>query len=406
MLTAVVLDLVAFGGYAHNDGPAFALTTGCLLVGARLLRRGLSPARLAAAAAVASGAALARASSAVAAAVVASIGVAAWRASGGWGSVVASAAGGAGVVGAAVAVSSGWFYWRNQRLYGTATADEFLLEGFGRSRRGSVVDVLIDEVFYRHMWSGVYGSVHPRLFVDHAGSVVVALLAVAAVGLAIAIVPRWRGRGAVPAVAAAPTTGDGDGDGLRAGVGGLAAVGVAGWLILGGYCVGLLVATARFVAEGGSGHPRYLLSLVPVLSALLAWALAELPWPRVALPVLAGGLLAVTASQFARSPDLIADPRHVRPFVLASAPAAAQAVALGAVGVALVGLATVMVSGGRGGRLDGRRVGAVAAASEHDTPDLDDRRHADEQARDGGDGDHLAGHGRPGDHRAQARREG
>jgi hypothetical protein len=81
VLTAVVPNLVAVGGYAHNDGAALALTTGCLLVSAHVLRRGLSPARLAAAAAVASGAVLARASSAVAvAAVVASIVVAVWRA--------------------------------------------------------------------------------------------------------------------------------------------------------------------------------------------------------------------------------------------------------------------------------------------------------------------------------------
>jgi hypothetical protein len=279
VLTAVVPNLVAVGGYAHNDGAALALTTGCLLVSAHVLRRGLSPARLAAAAAVASGAVLARASSAVAvAAVVASIVVAVWRAGEGRGRVVARAAGGAVVVGAAVAVSSGWFYWRNQQLYGTPTADEYLLDGFGRSRRGSVVDVLTDEGFYRHMWSGLYGSVHPRLFVDHAGWVVVALLVVAIVGLAIAVVRRWRGRGAVPA-AAAPATSDGDGP--RAGVD------VAGWLIVGGYCVGPLVATARFVAEGGSGHPRYLLSLVPVVSAVLARALAELPWPRLVLALVA-----------------------------------------------------------------------------------------------------------------------
>jgi Dolichyl-phosphate-mannose-protein mannosyltransferase len=311
-LTAVVPNLVAIGGYAQNDGPAFALTTACLLVSARLLRRGLSTPRLATASLLAGAALLTRASAAVAvAAVVTSAVVAAWRRGGGVWRAVVRATGAVLLIGAASAASAGWFYWRNERLYGTATGDTFLLDAFERPPRGGLADVLIDGGYNGGMWSGLFGAVHPRLSVAHPGWVVAALVAVAVVGLVAAAARRLLRRHDSEVAAQDP-------------IGNISSIGGVGWLIIVGFCAGVIVATAQFYAKGGGPHPRYLFSLVPVVSALLARALVELPWRRTALAVVVGGLLAVTGSQFARYPDLIDDPTHNHPFADATAGLLAQ----------------------------------------------------------------------------------
>jgi hypothetical protein len=426
VLTAVVPNLAAIAGYAQNDGTAFALTTACLLVSARLLRRGLSPGRVAGASLVAGAAMLTRASAAIAvAAVVASAVVAAWRRGGGVWRVVARASGVGLVIGGTVAASAGWFYLRNRRLYGTATADRFLLEGLGRPHRGSVAHVLGDGEFLGAMWSQVYGSVHTLLVIPHPGWVVAALVGVGAVGLILAAARRLVRRDQ------AATAGAG--------------IGAVGWLIIIGFCAGVIVATARYYAEGGGPHPRYFFSIVPVVSALLARALTELPWRRTALAVVAGGLLAVTVSQSARYDDLIRDPTRYRPFEYPTAGTAAQWGAIALVVGAVTALVAWLFADWWGWRevpgepaLAGRSdngaeasPGPVPAMSEMSErhhgvgprrsargagrpewrgsrlspgpydhpPDFEHRRHGDDRADDRGGGDHLARHRRPGHHR-------
>ena len=44
-LAAVVPQIVGVAAYAHNDGPAFGLTTACLFVGALMLRGEFVPVR-------------------------------------------------------------------------------------------------------------------------------------------------------------------------------------------------------------------------------------------------------------------------------------------------------------------------------------------------------------------------
>ena len=321
-LTAVVPTLPAVGGYAQNDGPAFALTTACLLVGTRLLRRGLSPGRLAAASVMAGAALLTRASAAVAvAALMACTALAGWRRGGGRRAAVGGGAGAVGaalVVGAAAVVSAGWFYWRNQRLYGSPTADTFLLELLDRPHRGTVVDVLTDVSYHRSMWAGLYGVVHPRLSVWHPGVVAAAVATAVALSLAVAAAHLVRTR-ATGAVAAAHRTV------------GATGIGASGWVVMAGFCAGVVVASARFYADGGGAHPRYLLSVVPVVSALLARGLADLPCPRAALSLATGALLAVTLSQVAQFPHLVGHPEHPRPFdhPTAGLPAQAACAALG-----------------------------------------------------------------------------
>ena len=316
LLTALVPNLVAVGGYAHNDGTAFLMTTACLLASARLLRHGLSRSRVAAASLLAGATMLTRASAAVAVtALVASAGVAAWRRGGGTWRAVARGVGVGFVIAATTAASAGWFYLRNRRLYGTATADSYLLEGLERRPRGSLFDALTEARFHRRMWSQLYGSVHPRLAVSRPAWVIAALAVVVAVGLALALARRLAQRERGPSSEAVDRH-----------------IGLAGWLIVVGFCAGVVATTAQFYADGGGPHPRYLLSVVPVVSALLARALAELPWARVALVVVAGALAAVIVSQFSRYPDLL--DAAARPFTGSAAGTFAQvgaaAVAIGA----------------------------------------------------------------------------
>lgn len=331
-LTAVVPSLLAGAAYALNDGPAFALTTGCLVVGTRILRRGFTAGRLGAASLVAAAALATRASAAVAvAAMVACAAVAAWRQGAGRRAAVGGAVGAALAVGATAVVAAGWFYWRNQRLYGTPTADTFLLEGLRREDRGTLIDALGDVSYQRDMWSGLYGVVHPRLSVWHPGWVVAGIAAVTAVGLAVAASRRVRARTVAPV---GPATAS---DCERG-------IGVAGWVVVAGFCTGVVVATASFYADGGGPHPRYLLSVVPVVSALLARAVADLPRPRVALALVVGAQVAVTGSQIVQFPDLIGDPDHPRPFDQATAGPAAQWGALVLAAAAGVGLLALLCS--------------------------------------------------------------
>ncbi len=340
LLTAVVPTLVAVAAKAQNDGPALALTTACLLVGTRMLRRGVSGGRLVAACLVAGAALATRASAAVAvAALAACAATAVWqhrdRGRDGAGAgrrrmaTAARAAGAALAVTGTALVASGWFYWRNQRLYGSPTADSFLLEGLKRVDQGTVADALRNTGYHREMWTGLYGVVHPYLSVWHPGRILAGIAGVTFVGLGLAAVRGRRGRGEQaddPAASADPTSG----------------IGTAGWVIMGAFSAGVVFTAARFYADGGGPHPRYLLSVVPLVSALVARAVAELPWPRLALAAVVGAELATIASQFTQYDGLVGNPDFPpRPFVVPSAGLVAQRAALAlavAAGAALVAL--------------------------------------------------------------------
>jgi hypothetical protein len=78
--------------------------------------------------------------------------------------------------------------------------------------------------------------------------------------------------------------------------------------------VAIVIQTAWFHSQGGAAHSRYLLGVVPVVSALLARAIDEYPWPRLTLAVVVAGLGGVLVSQLRRFPALIASRSHVLPF--------------------------------------------------------------------------------------------
>jgi hypothetical protein len=345
-LAAATPNLAGLAGYGHNDGVAFAVAAGALWLSARLLRRGPSRGRVVAALVLAPAALLTRASLGPAVLLLAgAVVVAVWRAGDTAAADDRPAAGvgrrlgRAGLAGLGVALTTalgaGWFLLRNRRLYGSATADQYLFEHLGRTPRGSVVHVLTGGLFWPTMVDGLYGSVHPRLVVAHPAAVELALLAVLLAGGVAATVARGRGGQA--------------GSGL----------GLLGWGLVGGYCLALVVATASFVAKGGGPHPRYLFGLVPVASAVLARGLASLPGRRLALGGTIGMLAAVIASQLARYPGIIADPSHPIPFVDAPLPAGAQAAALA---LAAVGVAAFAVAVARFGAPPAETVSVLSLA--------------------------------------------
>ena len=156
------------------------------------------------------------------------------------------------------AVLFGWYYVRNTALYGDFAGSEFLLDRFGRSPRGSVLNVLTSG----HMWIDLYHmlmSPSPLFLVSAPPGVNVVLLLVA-IGLVVVAV---RGR---------------TGDVVRRGVRGVV---TRPALMLCLAVVFVVVLTvAQHVSGGGSRYARYLLPALGVAAALFALGLDRL-WPRV-----------------------------------------------------------------------------------------------------------------------------
>lgn len=306
-ITAVVPNVAAVGAAGHNDGVAFALSAASLWVAASVIRRGPTRLLLVAACGLAAADMLARVSLAPSAALLAGavlVGAITRRSRKG---ATARAVCGALAVGATTLVASGWFYWRNYQLYGSFFSAPHA--GWGRPSPGSPIDILTRSTFHRRIWQQLYASVHQRLMFDRADEVLIALAAVLALGLAIATWRRWR---AVRGTAASLEHG-----GFAPGARPAAprdGIGALGWALVGCSCVAIVIQTAWFHSQGGAAHSRYLLGVVPVVSALLARAIDEFPWPRLTLAVVVAGLGGVLVSQLRRFPALIASRSHVLAF--------------------------------------------------------------------------------------------
>jgi hypothetical protein len=306
-LTAVVPHVVAAGAAGHNDGVAFAMSAASLWVAAGVLRRGPTRRLLVAACGLAAADMLARASLAPFVALLAGavlLGGLRRRPRRG---ATARAVCGALAVGVTALVASGWFYWRNYQLYGSFVSVPD--SGLRRPSPGSLVDVLTSSGFHRGIWRGLYASVNQRFVFDRADDVLVALAAVLVLGLVLAMWRRRRAAG-VAGVPGAPgdSTADPQPDAPATGIGAL------GWALVGATCAAIVIQTAWFHSQGGAAHSRYLLAVVPVVSALLARAIDELPWPRLALAALVVGLAGVLRSQLERLLALVDSPNYVRPF--------------------------------------------------------------------------------------------
>lgn len=355
-VAAVTPNLVGVAAYGHNDGFAFALAATALLVAVRLLQDGPQTRLVGIATAVAVACAFTRASLVVAAVGLASAAVIGgvrqrspgWpqhlgrlRPSGqpgylgrlrrGWSALRAPRPWAAGaVVAGSVALLTGWFYWRNQQLYGSPTADGVLLDAFQRVPRGSLLDVLRDREFHAEMWTKLYGSVHPELAF---GRLRRSLAALVVVGVAGSLVGLWRHRARVATTAA---NGSEPGDDMPRGIG------TTGWALLAAYSTVVTVTVADFVSKGGSMHPRYFFALVPLTSTLLAAAVAQLPFRRVIGLATVAGLLAMTAGQLRRYEGLI-ERRRLNGFLLLPDRPAGIAVQWLVLGVAAVAFVVLVV---------------------------------------------------------------
>jgi hypothetical protein len=330
-ITAVVPHVVAAGAAGHNDGVAFALSAASLWVAAGVMRRGPTRRLLVAACGLAAADMLTRVSVAPFVALLAgAVLLGGLRQRPRKGATALALCGALGV-GASALMASGWFYWRNYQLYGSffSVPDS----GLRRPSPGSLVDLLMRSSFHRGIWRGLYASVNQRFVFDRADDVLIALAAVLVVGLALAIWRRRRtARTAAPS-AHGGVTADPHPEAPANGIGAL------GWALIGCTCAAVVIQTAWFHSQGGAAHSRYLLGVVPVVSALLARAIDELPWPRLALAVMVLGLGGVLRSQLQRLLALIDSPNYVRPFedpaVGTGARAAPLVLALTAVAVSI-----------------------------------------------------------------------
>src|SRR5262249_20661516 len=98
----------------------------------------------------------------------------------------------------------------------------------------------------------------------------------------------------------------------------------------------VVVSAAWHASNRGAISPRYVLGLVPILSALLARAVAELPAPRLILGAVVAALGAVVVSTAARIQSLIDLPGRPRPFGDAAAGPSVRVVIIGTVVAAAV----------------------------------------------------------------------
>jgi hypothetical protein len=217
VIAAAVAGLVpAYGfvaGFAYNDGLALAAAAGLLWAALVVHQDGASRRRLLAVALLAAAAALARASAlpaVAAAAVLCATGRGRRR------DALAPLA--------AALVAGGWFYARNVDRYGDVTGGGYLLRLLHRPTHGSTAGALVDPGFWSQMAADAWGRFAPL------PGPLEAVLAVAALACI-----AWQLRR--PSVT---------------------------WLVLAGYALVVLVAVARFYAEGGGAHGRYLYPLLAV----------------------------------------------------------------------------------------------------------------------------------------------
>ncbi|WP_154675148.1 hypothetical protein [Parafrankia elaeagni] len=353
---AVTGIFIAVTSQVYNDAFAVALITAATAATLALARRGPSARTLLPIALLVPAAALGRASGGLAAAVlVPAVGLAAalgtrpgpdrpgpdrthlTRAVGaGWRRPLLAGFGASAVTGLLTIAAAGWFYARNNRLYGDPAGSEraawMFPTGYGER---PVWEIITSQDFWWTIYQGLFGR--PTLLhgVPHRAIVGVGLLTVlgllaAAIRTLLAPRTRWE-----------PARHD-------------RAVDVICWLTV---VAEALLATATlvgYVAAGGATFTRYLLPALPLLTLAVVAGCSALPLARRGLPtfavvlVLGGTVLTMLGRELARrdpfldgrSPfdqlhgalDVTAVGAGRAPLVLA------VLIALGVLGVALLGL--------------------------------------------------------------------
>jgi hypothetical protein len=211
--------------------------------------------------------------------------------------MVGAAAWAGGVVGAA-AVASGWFWARNDRLYGDLAGSDYNLERFGYFRKGSTLEFLSRLepilVVHRRIWGRMYDyqDFATRWWV-WPGILFVLVVVLGAVVLGARIVRRRRTGERDPSIPPASDLGS-----------------RLAWLLLVGWSAAVWVSLVSYAAAGGGQHPRYLFPCLPAVAVLAAAAVGA--WSRrrtrragILPAVLVGGLVLLGLQQAARLADLL-----------------------------------------------------------------------------------------------------
>lgn len=171
---------------------------------------------------------------------------------------------GAGLV--APGLAFGWFYLRNQSLYGDVGASAFLLDRFTRVTRGSIFDMFTEG----HIWLRLFRRVTTPSTVRN--MVMPGAGLIAAVVLAGLVLALRSGR-------TADTVDDGDTASIdRVSVGVLlVAIGV------------ILVTVAQHLSGGGMAHSRYVFPALAGFAVIIAIG-ADQIWARVAPALLVAAM--------------------------------------------------------------------------------------------------------------------
>jgi hypothetical protein len=290
--------LVMTSGMIHNDGLATALVAAELVATVLVLRRGLHTGLCLLLVAIAALGLLTRISalSVVALSAAALVAAGLLHPVGGRRRGLLRGVAWAAALTGFCALTSGWFYWRNVRLYGDPTAQEYVVGlmrqlGTRRPPPPSFADVLTSPETYGRQLLRMFGAyavngLPPALQGP-------ATWAIAAIWLAVAA-------GVVVVVARLVRAGRGQGADGRP----LVEVAVVAVLVL--QVVAVFLQIANHVAEGGAANARYVFPAWPVVAVGMAYFLSRLPGrlgrPLLALVVLlqAGLTVALLAAQAAR----------------------------------------------------------------------------------------------------------
>ncbi|MEX5634643.1 hypothetical protein [Parafrankia sp. FMc2] len=347
---AVTGIFIAVTSQVYNDAFAVALITAATAATLALARRGPSVRTLLPVALLVPAAALGRASGGLAAAVlVPAVGLAAAlgtrpgriglgrahhaRAPGaGWHRPLLAGFGTGAATGLLTSAAAGWFYARNNRLYGDPAGSEraawMFPTGYGER---PVWEIITSQDFWWTIYQGLFGR--PTLLRGVAHQVVVGVglatvLGLLAVAARLALTARAR-RASTPSDAAAwspwrelagPAT-----------VSRRGAVDVFCWLTVAAQALLATATLVGYVAAGGATFARYLLPALPVLALAVAGGCSALPLARRGLPTLAvvlalgGTVLVMLGRELARR-----DPRLDGRAPLAQLRGALEVTAVGA----------------------------------------------------------------------------
>ncbi len=293
-IVAVTGTLSHLGGLVFNDVPAFAMSTLCLYLGARVAFAGLDPRRLTQLGLLAGAASLTRISCLPAVGVMVLLAAYGW-----WRDPAALRVPGrarAVAVGAAAMVPAAAFWLRNIVLYGDMTAAGELLQKFDRDVNAPVLSLLTDRFFWLRLWNRMLEDLTTGHWAVGLRAALTEIVLIAVlVGLGFAVWGWVRAgrplvltddRGSVDLTLVA--------DDRRLSWHGLVAA-LRGrprrvvWLLGSLLPLSLLASTVQFHAVGGSLHGRYVLGGHSLVATAMVLLLASMPrigrWTAVVVAV-------------------------------------------------------------------------------------------------------------------------